>query len=135
MEGDMTDDDLIRHLLDLATESLDYGSGFMDNDDVETLRAAAVRVGVDPWTVTPDNHKPNYCPGHEWSEWQEAGFSYFITWSKEYRRCAVCEKTEYSKPEPPPGASATHSMIPMTASPGYLAYPQVVVDTPDDEVV
>jgi hypothetical protein len=62
----MTDDDLIRHLLDLATESLDYGSGFMDNDDVETLRAAAVRVGVDPWTVTPDNHKPNYCPGHDW---------------------------------------------------------------------
>lgn len=50
----------IRALLDIATSSLDFGSGFLDNEQVEVLRKVAAIVGVDPTLVTPSNFVAQY---------------------------------------------------------------------------
>jgi hypothetical protein len=85
-------------LFDIAVGSLDFGSGFLDDDDVEVLRAVAVKLDVDPWTATPDNHKPKYCPGHEWGQWTtphphrlRSGYGCLRQW----RYCTICREQEY----------------------------------------
>jgi hypothetical protein len=52
-------------VFDVATNSLDFGSGFLDDEEVRALRAAAVDLGVDPMEATPHNFKAKYCPGHQ----------------------------------------------------------------------
>ena len=49
-------------LLDLAVGSLDFGSGFWDNEQTEVARKCAVVVGLDPATVTPANFIATYEP-------------------------------------------------------------------------
>ncbi len=46
-----TDD--LRALFDIATSSLNFGSGFLDSDEVQVLRRTAVAIGVDPMAGTP----------------------------------------------------------------------------------
>ena len=58
----MLSDDDIRILFDVATNSLDFGSGFLDNEEVEALRRVAVYLGVDPKEATPDNFTNTYYP-------------------------------------------------------------------------
>lgn len=65
--GAVTDGDLVsvpRHVLqcvlDTAAGSMDAGSGFLDDEEVEALRAAAVVLGVDPNAVTPAAHICKY---------------------------------------------------------------------------
>jgi hypothetical protein len=86
-----------RVLFDIAIQSLDFGSGCLDDDEVEVLRAVAVSLGVDPWDATPDNHRPKYCPGHEWEQWSDpyrrqlpSGYGCLRQW----RYCTVCRKQE-----------------------------------------
>lgn len=43
----------LRALFDIAVNSMDFGSGFLDTDEVKLLRAIAVLVGVDPRKATP----------------------------------------------------------------------------------
>ncbi len=43
----------LRALFDIATSSLNFGSGFLDTDEVEVLRRTAVAIGVDPMAGTP----------------------------------------------------------------------------------
>lgn len=43
----------LRALFDIATGSLNFGSGFLDSDEVEVLRRVAVVIGVDPMAGTP----------------------------------------------------------------------------------
>jgi hypothetical protein len=40
-------------VFDVAVGSMDFGSGFLDDEEVEALRAAAGILGVDPDTATP----------------------------------------------------------------------------------
>ncbi len=40
-------------VFDIATGSLNFGSGFLDTEEVEALRALAVAIGVDPMVGTP----------------------------------------------------------------------------------
>ncbi len=42
-------------MFDVAVESLDFASGFLDNDEVLALRRVAVLLGVDPMKATPHN--------------------------------------------------------------------------------
>lgn len=50
----------VRELLDMIATSMDFGSGFLDTNDVRLLRRVAYLVGTDPEALTPDNmpHKP-----------------------------------------------------------------------------
>jgi hypothetical protein len=43
----------LRTLFDIATGSLNFGSGFLDSDEVDALRRVAVLIGVDPMAGTP----------------------------------------------------------------------------------
>lgn len=56
----------LRALLDVATGSMDFGSGFLDNEQVEALRKVASVLGVDPIIVTPSNFVCQYGGEHQW---------------------------------------------------------------------
>jgi hypothetical protein len=53
-------------LFDTAVGSMDWGSGFLDAEEVEALRRVAIILGVDPLDATPDNHKCQYRGQHRW---------------------------------------------------------------------
>lgn len=44
---------LVQVLFDTAINSMDFGSGFLDEEEVIALRAVAVALGVDPAIATP----------------------------------------------------------------------------------
>ena len=61
-------------LFDIAVGSMDFGSGFLDNEEVDILRAFAVKIGLDPMEATPSNFRKSYAhpfrarePGLSWS--------------------------------------------------------------------
>jgi hypothetical protein len=43
----------LKMLFDLIVQSMDFGSGFLDHEDVTLLREIAVIIGVDPMEGTP----------------------------------------------------------------------------------
>lgn len=47
-------------LFDAVMNSLDFGSGFLDNDDVQALRDCAVLLDVDPVLATPGDFHAAY---------------------------------------------------------------------------
>jgi hypothetical protein len=56
----------LRAILDVASESMDFGSGFLDNEQVEALRKGAEILSFDPLAVTPTNFECQYTGTHEW---------------------------------------------------------------------
>ncbi len=52
------------NLVDTITGSMDYGSGFLYESDVDCLRTAALALGKDPAVVTPEEFKAKYAPPH-----------------------------------------------------------------------
>ncbi len=56
---------LLQDLFDVATSSLDFGSGFLDDDQVRSLREIAVVLGVDPLVATPSNYVCRYTGEHK----------------------------------------------------------------------
>jgi len=72
-------------VFDTAVHSMDFGSGFLDDEEVTALRAVAVLLGVDPLVATPDNfrckhvgHCVPYSTDPGAAEWQ--------------RRCKYCQR-------------------------------------------
>ena len=49
-----------QRVFDALVGSMDFGSGFLDSDDVEALRALATAIGVDPNTATPGEFVSQY---------------------------------------------------------------------------
>lgn len=47
-------------LFDALVQSMDFGSGFLDTEEVEALRAIAEDLGVDPMVATPSAFKAQY---------------------------------------------------------------------------
>lgn len=58
--------EMLQALLDVAVNSMDFGSGFLDDEEVDALRAVAVLLGVDPMDVTPSGHKCKHGAPHGW---------------------------------------------------------------------
>lgn len=52
--------DTARILFDALSTSMDFGSGFLDTEEVEALRALAVAIGVDPTKGTPEEFAAGY---------------------------------------------------------------------------
>lgn len=50
----------VQILFDMCVHSMDFGSGFLDSEDVETLRQVAEVLGVDPEVATPNEFRQNY---------------------------------------------------------------------------
>jgi len=50
----------VQDMFDIIVASLDFGSGFLDWQQIEMLRAVAVLLGVDPMMATPSEHARSY---------------------------------------------------------------------------
>lgn len=50
----------LKAIFDLAVGSMNFGSGFLDGDEVAMLRRIAVVIGVDPWVATPRDFKHQF---------------------------------------------------------------------------
>ncbi len=64
--------EVLEDLVDRIVSSMDFGSGFMDDDDVELLWKAADILGVGRWDVTPPSHRHRLCDhaereGYTWN--------------------------------------------------------------------
>lgn len=84
--------DMAQDLLDIIVRSLDFGSGFLDNDEVDQLRSLAVLIGVDPDLATPGNHICRFHGGHDWKDWQPEPFS---RTPSEQRFCKRCHARDH----------------------------------------
>src|SRR4051812_17657551 len=75
----------LRALLDVATTSMDFGSGFLNDEEVEIIWKISDVLGVDKKLTTPDNYRCKLAHGHEykWETWQ-GGLWY----------CKFCRHTE-----------------------------------------
>ena len=52
--------DKARALMDIAISSMDFGSGFLDDNEVAILREFAVTLGMDPMLATPEGFRGRY---------------------------------------------------------------------------
>lgn len=72
----------VQELLDIIVGSLDYGSGFLDQEQIEILRAVAEMLGLDPMSATPSEYRKSYPHTYE---------AYFNTYiNKEATVCKWC---------------------------------------------
>lgn len=61
--------ELLQAVFDIATGSMDFGSGFLDDEEQLHLRAFAVALGVDPMVATQHTHVCKYVGSHDWGDW------------------------------------------------------------------
>lgn len=71
----------LQAIFDICIYSMDFGSGFLDGEDVPALRRIAEALGVDPMQATPDNERWKYA--HP-----------FSTESPRAATCQTCRQTE-----------------------------------------
>lgn len=76
------DKELLQAIFDLAVNSLDFGSGFWDDEDVKWGRRAAEVLGVDPMVATPMTYRQTFF--HRFSPSKFAG------------QCSLCYLPEES---------------------------------------
>lgn len=77
--------ELLKGLFDLAVNSMDFGSGFWDDEDVAIGRAVAVLIGIDPINGTPRTYAERYEHTYDREEhWRKDGTHY----------CGFCMKQE-----------------------------------------
>src|SRR6187402_1458821 len=50
----------VQIVFDALVQSMDFGSGFLDTEDVHGLREIATALGVDPNTATPDDFRKDF---------------------------------------------------------------------------
>lgn len=77
--------DQVRHLFDLVVGSMDFGSGFLDDEDIDLLRTIAVRLGVDPDTATPRDWKHKYPHAYQAPAGADGYYGYLVV-----DRCTHC---------------------------------------------
>ena len=57
--------ELLQIVFDLVVNSMDFGSGFFDEDDVKATRELATIIGLDPMVGTPENMKCQFGAEHK----------------------------------------------------------------------
>jgi hypothetical protein len=82
----------VRALLDLATGSMNFASGFWDNEQVEIARKIATILGIDPKLATPHNFACQYNGEHQWGP----PFSRLNIFgaTERYHACNICHHVE-----------------------------------------
>lgn len=84
----------LRALLDCASTSMDFGSGMLNDEEVEILRKTAEVLDVDPLVVTPSNHVCKYKGRHEYVEQRS---SIFGGWKRFW--CPLCYHSTNDVPD------------------------------------
>ena len=64
--------DLLQKVFDVAVGSMNFTSGFLDDEEVSALRELAVILDVDPMTATPENFMCKY-EGKHGEIWTQFG--------------------------------------------------------------
>lgn len=59
------DRELLQIVFDLVCNSMDFGSGFLVDEDVVAMRKCAEILGVDPMEATPRGFRCRYRGGHD----------------------------------------------------------------------
>jgi hypothetical protein len=78
----------LRGVLDIAVNSLDFGSGFLDNEQVEVMRTLAEQLGIPVNEVTPTEFRCAY-NGHTW-QYRPAGHNIFMRPLPAGMHCRLC---------------------------------------------
>lgn len=88
---------LVQILFDCAINSMDFGSGMMDDEEVSALREVAVMLGVDPDEATPCNFKCKYRGAHRTRHRDPSNDNYrtFNLNSRSYTSCQDCGRIWY----------------------------------------
>lgn len=88
--------EILQILFDTAVGSMDFGSGFLDDEEVTALRDIAQRLGQDPIVATPTGHHRKFY-GHEtnsgWLDTRTSTLyksSYSCGASREYLKYLEC---------------------------------------------
>lgn len=76
--------DDLRATFDIAVGSMDFGSGFLDDAEVQTLRRVAVVIGVDPMEATPSMFASKY---------PHAFHPYTVKGGEKSERCSRCSRS------------------------------------------
>ncbi len=74
----------LKVLFDALVTSMDFGSGFLDTEEVNALRNIAVLLGVDPTDATPTEFASQYPHGFR----QRTS-----SWPPSDDRCGHCRRT------------------------------------------
>ncbi len=77
----------LQMVFDTATNSMDFGSGFLDDEEIEALRRIAIVLGVDPIVAEPESYQAKR--PHRFSPWTRSDSS-----PTAHLRCRLCEKRE-----------------------------------------
>ena len=90
---------LLEAVFDIATGSMDFGSGFLCDEEQEALRELATKLGIDPMRATQHTHRCKYRGSHVWGDWYTppARPGYVPVTS---RHCRECQRRE-DAPAPP----------------------------------
>lgn len=86
---------MLRALFDVAVSSMNFGSGFLDDEEVACLREVAVILGVDPDVATPQNFRCKYRGHHEAELYLD--FSMFVSFADGLWRNAYNQRDEHGK--------------------------------------
>lgn len=78
----------VQMLFDLMVHSMDFGSGFLDDDEVEALRRVAEQLGVEKDVATPSEFKHKYPHEFKPKSWDST-------------RCEKCDRAEDWKAHQP----------------------------------
>lgn len=74
----------LKVLFDALVSSMDFGSGFLDTEEVNALRNVAVLLGVDPTDATPSEFAAQY--PHDFRRRTSS-------WPPSDDRCGHCRRT------------------------------------------
>jgi hypothetical protein len=96
--------DDLKAILDIATQSMDWSSGFLDHDEVATLRRIAVAAGVDPMEATPTEWRLQYSHDFKrqdkpvwWDTPRSRGDRGEWSTSTQYAQCQWCSAPDTDK--------------------------------------
>lgn len=78
----------LKATFDIAVHSMDFGSGFLDNEEVEHLRKVAEILGLDPMDATPRNFRKQY--PHAFTPFPE----HYDRSRGHYNYCYTCQADE-----------------------------------------
>jgi len=82
---------LILMAIDMALTGDAGMSGWMDDEEVDALRALAIAAGMDPIDATPSTFKCKHRGTHDFHEWLTDRHAKPVD---QYRRCHDCGKFE-----------------------------------------
>lgn len=93
----LVDRKLLQDLVDICVGGMDFGSGFLDREQSDSLVAAAQLLDIDPLTVVQSTDLCSYYAqlnnlpfAHNWGEWQDSKYRN----NNKYRTCSRCTAVE-----------------------------------------